>query len=116
LTEVKLGLGSLDVANGDFAGATIFLGVKLHLLTFYEAAHASALEGRGVDEYVLATVVGSNKAEAFLVVVELDGAGIHELSFLIDIFSLASARKKRTVALIIDFWRRSEHAVGEANA
>jgi hypothetical protein len=109
-------LSGLDVANGDLAGATVFLGVELHLLTFHEAAHASALEGRGVNEHILATVVGSNEAEAFLIVVELDGTGIHELSFLIDILSLASTCKTHTVALSIDFWRRSEHAVGKANA
>ena len=47
-------------------------------------AHAGALERSGVDENVLAAVIRLNEAEAFLIVVELHGARIHQ-----DILSLS---------------------------
>ena len=47
----------MDIADGDFAGAAVLLSVEGDLLTLVEAAHAGALEGRGVDEHVLAAVV-----------------------------------------------------------
>ena len=71
----------MDIADGDFAGAAVLLSVEGDLLTLVEAAHAGALEGRGVDEHVLAAVVRSNKAEALLIIVELYSACVHEIPF-----------------------------------
>ena len=71
-------LDSLDVANGDLAGATIFLGVERDLLAFAETAHTCALECCCVDENVLAAVIRLDKAEAFLIVVEFNCADLHD--------------------------------------
>src|SRR5271165_3012035 len=74
-------LRSLDIADGDLAGASILLGVEGDLLTLVEAAHAGALERRGVDEHVLAAVVRRDKAEALLIIVELYSARVHGIPF-----------------------------------
>src|SRR4051794_41492087 len=71
------GLRGLDVADRDLAGAAVFLRVEGDLLALDEAAHAGALESGRMDEHVLAAVVGLDEAEAFLIVVELHGAGVH---------------------------------------
>jgi hypothetical protein len=47
-------LCSLDVVDGHLAGTAILLSVEGNLLTLDEAAHASALKRRGVNENVLA--------------------------------------------------------------
>ena len=74
-------LGSSDVANGDLAGAAIFLRVERDLLAFVQRAHSSALEGGRMDEHVLAAIIGLNETKAFLIVVEFDGTDLH-VSFL----------------------------------
>jgi hypothetical protein len=81
LPAVFLQLRGLDIADGDLAGAAILLGIEGNLLTLVEAAHAGALEGRGVDEYVLAAVIRRNKAEALLIIVELYSARVHGIPF-----------------------------------
>ena len=70
-------LGRLDVVDGNLAAAAIFGRVEGNLLTFAQPADAGALESGGVDEHVLAAVVGLDEAEAFLIVVELNGARDH---------------------------------------
>jgi hypothetical protein len=70
-------LKHLQCADGNFAGAGIFCRVEAHLLTFYEPENARALKRRGMHENVIATIIRSNKAEALLAIVELNGAGIH---------------------------------------
>jgi hypothetical protein len=77
-------LSRLDIADSDLAGAAVFLGIERHLLAFDQPAHAGALERSCVDENVFAAVVRLNEAEAFLVIVELHGARIHQ-----DILSLS---------------------------
>src|SRR6478736_1356062 len=67
-------LGRLDVVDGNLAGTTVFRSVEGKLLAFAEAAYAGALESGGVDEHVLAAIVRLDEAEAFLIVVELNGA------------------------------------------
>jgi hypothetical protein len=98
--------GRLDVADGDLAGAAIFLGIERNLLAFDQPAHSGALKSRSVDEDVLAAVVRLNEAEAFLVVVELHGARIHQ-----DILSLSQVHlsDRRAIACLearsVDVWR-----------
>ena len=72
-------LGCLDIADGDLAGAAVFLGIESDFLAFDQSAHAGAFERGGMDENVLAAVVRLNEAEAFLVVVKLHGARIHQV-------------------------------------
>jgi hypothetical protein len=70
-------LDSRDVANGDLARAAIFLRVKRDLLAFVQSGHSGALQRGGMDEYVLAAIVGQNETETFLVIVEFDGTNLH---------------------------------------
>src|SRR5687768_12279625 len=49
--------------------------VALHALTLGERLEAAALDGRVVDEEILAAVLGRDEAEALGVVEPLDGAG-----------------------------------------
>src|SRR5260370_13136432 len=77
-TRPSCGLRGLDIADGDLAGAGIFLRVEGNLLAFGQSAHACALESGGVDEYVLAAVVRLNEAKTLLAIVELHGTRVHE--------------------------------------
>jgi hypothetical protein len=77
MISAKGALGSRDGADSDLASAAIFLRVERDLLAFIQAAHASALEGSRVDENVLAAVVRLDEAEALLIVVKLNGTGLH---------------------------------------
>jgi len=70
-------LRSLDVGDGDLPGATIHFGVVGHLLAFGEAANPSALKRCRMDKNVLAAVVWRDKAEALLIIVELNCTCIH---------------------------------------
>ena len=70
-------LSGLYVTDGDLAAATVFLGVEKDLLAFRQTAHASALESRCVDEYVLAAVSRSDEAEALLVIIEFHCTWCH---------------------------------------
>ena len=54
------------------------LYVKLHLLTFGQRPETSTLDGGEMDEYVLATVLGGNEAEALGFVEPLDCSCNHE--------------------------------------
>jgi hypothetical protein len=74
-------LGDFDLADGDLAAARIVLGVEGDLLALAQAIDAGALQGGGVDENILLTIVRLDESEAFLVVVELHGARMHEISF-----------------------------------
>jgi hypothetical protein len=49
--------------------------VELHALTLGERLEAAALDGRVVDEAILAAVLGGDEAEALGVVEPLDGTG-----------------------------------------
>src|SRR5207302_6648633 len=51
--------------------------LELHLLTLCEAAEALHLDGRVVDEHVLAASVGSDEAIAFRIVEPLHGTSRH---------------------------------------
>ena len=73
----QIASGRLDISHGDLTRAAIFLGIEGNLLALVQRAHASALERGGMDEYVLAAVIGLNEAEALLVIVEFDCAGLH---------------------------------------
>src|ERR1700738_1842402 len=68
-----------DVVDRGLAGAPILAGVERHLLAFAQAGHPGALEGRGVDEHVLAAVVRLDEAIALLIIVELHSARIHRV-------------------------------------
>ena len=67
----------LDAAHRDFAGAAVLLGIEGHLLALHQPAHSGAFERGSVDENVLTAIIRLNEAEAFLVVVELNGARSH---------------------------------------
>src|SRR5690606_3083695 len=75
--------GSADVVDRDLAGAAVLGRVEGDFLAFDEAAHAGALKRRCMDEDVLAAVVRLDEAEAFLIVVELNGTRVHG-SFLVN--------------------------------
>jgi hypothetical protein len=75
------GLRGLDVADRELAGAAVFLDVERDLLALHQTAHSSALERGGMNENVFAAVIRLDEAEAFLVVIKLYDAGIHEVSF-----------------------------------
>jgi aryl-alcohol dehydrogenase-like predicted oxidoreductase len=70
-------LGELDRADGGLAVAGIVSRVESHLLTLAQASDAGALQRGGVDEHVLLAIIRQDKAEASLVIVELNGARIH---------------------------------------
>jgi hypothetical protein len=74
---VSSALRRLDGADGNLAGAAVFLGVEGNFLAFDEPTHSGAFERGGMDENVLAAVIRLNEAEAFLVVVEFNGARGH---------------------------------------
>jgi hypothetical protein len=64
-------LGEFDRADGGLAVAGIVSRVESHLLTLAQASNAGALQCGGVDEHVLLAIIRLDKAEAFLVIVEL---------------------------------------------
>lgn len=70
-------LRSLNVVDGDLAGAAIFRRVEGNLLALDEVAHAGALKGGRVDKNILAAIGGLDKAEALHVVVEFYSARNH---------------------------------------
>jgi hypothetical protein len=61
--EAKV-LGSLELACGHLARLAVTLEFKAKLLAFNDRAHASAFDGRDVNEDVGAAVVRLNEAEA----------------------------------------------------
>lgn len=63
-------LVELNGAHSGLAAAAILLGVERHLLALAKTRDARALERRSVNENVVAAVIGSDEAEAFLLVVE----------------------------------------------
>jgi len=67
-------LSGLDIGDGSLAAATVELGIEHDLLTLVEGPDAGALKSRGVNENVVATAIGSDKAVTFLRIVELDCA------------------------------------------
>src|SRR5271166_95369 len=70
-SDIGQALDSLDVADRDLAGAAIFLSVKGHFLALDQSAQACALKSRCMNENILAAAVRLDKAETFLIVVEL---------------------------------------------
>jgi hypothetical protein len=68
-------------ATHGIAVAGIVSRVESHLLTLAHASNAGALQCGGVDEHVLLAITRLDKAEAFLVIVELNRARILENSF-----------------------------------
>jgi hypothetical protein len=80
-SNISKALDSLDVADGDFAGAAIFLGVKSYFLTLNQSAQARALKRSCMHENILATAVRLDEAEPFLIVVELHNTRVHRDSF-----------------------------------
>ena len=98
----------LDGADGDLAATRIVLGVELYLLAFAQALDAGALKRGGVDEHVLLAVVRLDEAEAFLVVVEFDGAVSHRGSLS---FAYARGMWRTDIVAIVPFrrfWREAE--------
>src|SRR5215207_6261569 len=69
--------GGLDVVDGDLAAAAVLGRVEGNLLTFRQTTQAGTLEGRCMDENVLAAVFRLNEAETLHVVVELHSADHH---------------------------------------
>ena len=67
----------LEVAGRLFARPAIRLHLVGDLLTLIEGLHAGALDGRDVDEHVLATVIRLDEAEALGSVEPLNGADAH---------------------------------------
>jgi hypothetical protein len=62
--ESRYQLGSLELAGGHLARLLVALEFIADFLTFDDFTHTSALDGRNVNEGVIAAVVGLNKAEA----------------------------------------------------
>jgi hypothetical protein len=56
-------LGSLQIAGGHLARLIVALQLVADLLTFYDFAHAGALDGRDMDERIGAAIVRLNEAE-----------------------------------------------------
>src|SRR6267142_2028846 len=106
-------LGGLDVADGDLAGAAVFLSVEGNLLTLVESMHAGALQRRRMDEYVLAAVVRLDEAEALLTVVELYGARGHSICPFTGAGALELKAARCAISSpVVDVWRASERAPG----
>src|SRR5919112_3230848 len=70
-------LGVLQVHCRSAAGALVGLKLIGDLLAFLQAAHAGALERRGVNEHVLAAVVGLNETITLGFIVPLHGSRFH---------------------------------------
>ena len=87
-------LRHLDLADGNLAA--FFLRIERDFLAFVQAAKARALQRRGMDEHVLAAIVGLNEAKALLAVVKLYGAGSHE-DILSRLAKLASTQSEAPV-------------------
>lgn len=74
-----IGLGELKVRRGDFAA--LFLRVEADGLAVIEDTDAAGFERSGVNEHVLAAVVGSDKAKTFLAVIPFHFSSSHFRSF-----------------------------------
>ena len=59
---------------GAFAAVTASLYVESHLLAVFQTGQAGTLDCRDVDEYVLASAFGLDKAETFSCVEPFHGA------------------------------------------
>jgi hypothetical protein len=77
--SMGLQLSFFDNANGNLARATIRLGLEGHFLALRKAPHSSAFQGSCMHEDVIAAAIGSDEAEAFLIVVEFNGTGNHRI-------------------------------------
>src|SRR3712207_4351528 len=98
--------GGLDVVDSHFAGSAVLGGVEGDLLAFHEVAHAGTLQGRRMDEHVLAAVARLNEAEALLRVVELYGAhGHRECPCLLSAREQSGRAEARPVSSVVDVWR-----------
>jgi hypothetical protein len=74
---IAAALRCLDRPYRKLAGATVLLNVKRDLLALDQTAHSGAFKRGGMNENVVATVIRRNEAEAFLVIVKLNGACAH---------------------------------------
>jgi hypothetical protein len=79
--------------------------------------HSGALKRGGMDENILAAIVGLNEAEAFLAVVEFHRAGIHKgILSLIEVHLIPGVRARdlgREVRCLEDLNVRLAISVGE---
>src|ERR1700692_2322381 len=105
----------LELVGRDLAGARIGLRLERHLLALAQSANSGALECRGVDEHVLAAVVGLDEAEALLVVVELNRTCGHEFAFHWRLCTWDPARE-RTCFPVVEFGKGSETCAAQWDA
>jgi hypothetical protein len=67
----------LDRPYRKLPGAAILLNIKCDLLALDQPTHSGALERGGVNENVIAAVIRLDEAEAFLIIIKLNGTCIH---------------------------------------
>jgi len=61
--ETKLFSSGLQILGRAFSGSAIGHNFEAHLLTFVEAVHPRTLDGRNMDEHVLAAIIRLDKSE-----------------------------------------------------
>jgi len=91
----------LDSSHRQLPGAAILLNIERDLLALDQPAHSGAFKRRGVNENILAAIVRLNEAEAFLIVVELDGTRIHRS--VLSLTQLHFAQAARQLVPSFDF-------------
>lgn len=78
IQSVNRDLVDRDRAHSSFAAALVNFSFERYFLTFRKALDASALKRSRMYEHVRAAIFWCDKAEAFLVIVELNGATCHK--------------------------------------
>ena len=99
--------GGAQIFSGRFAGPAVGDDVKADFLPLIEGAHAGAFNRADMNEDVIATVGGLNKAEALLAVKPLHNSCIHGECPLID--NVHARLRRRGIGTFIGssiFWRR----------
>lgn len=78
----RLQLIKTYVADRHLPGSPVFLSVERDLLPFAQHLRSCPFEGCGMNEHVLASVVGLDKSKASLQIVKLYSTCLHRLPFV----------------------------------
>src|SRR5579862_1193410 len=106
MEQQSLALRHRDIADGDLAGAAVFLRIEGDLLALGQATQSGALERSRMNEDVLAAVIRLNEAEAFLVVVKFYGTRCHgDILLLDEVHVSPRCAFARLGARLVEFWR-----------
>jgi hypothetical protein len=103
---------NFEVIRGHLAAFPIGYELEVHLLAFPEVAQSGTLHGTDVNESVRPTLVGCDKAKAFLGVEPFNGPGRHEKPF--QKTKVCAPAKQPDVELAIsetNTWRRRAKAL-----